>query len=303
MVAKSPMLLIPAAALLVGSVLTAAAPASARAGYYPLDPAHNIPLTSRVWGPACTHHAFGARCERIMVRALNHARSVMGQPAYDLPGRFGALRGRQQLLTLANQDRKLYRRAPIAGLNRTLNASAERGAANGADPAFVTVGGRHLWRGGSNWAGGLRSPLAAYFMWMYDDAGSSWQHRHNMLMRSGGRGYVMLMGVGSTADSTPDWTTLFESFARGPGIQCLPAVLGLSARSADASRGSAVRLAGFGFLHVRHVTFGGVPASFTRTSLFSITAVPPPHDPGRVHVQVITSGGVSPRTRAAVYRY
>jgi hypothetical protein len=243
-------------------------------------------------------------CERIMIRALNHARAVMGQPAYNLPARFRALRSREQLVVLTNLDRKLYRLAAIAGLNAALNATAQRGATAGGDPQFVAVGGRQLARGGSNWAGGLRSPLAAYFMWMYDDADYGWQHRHNLLMPSGGRGYVVIMGVGSDDDASPDWTTLLESFAPPDTlIQCVPALFALSARTATDANGSPVRLFGLGFLHVRKVTFGGVPATFTRTSLFTISAVPPAHAPGLVHVRVTTGGGTSRASAATAFTY
>jgi hypothetical protein len=303
MVAKHSVVLFTAIALLTGVMVAGAPVASART--YQLDPAANIALPRRVWGSACTNHPMRRTCERIMTRALNHARAVMDEPPYKLPARFNALRARDQMLVLANLDRKLYRRPAIAGLNATLNATAKRGAEAGADPSFVPVGGRQLVRGAANWAGGLRSPLAAYFLWMYDDAGEGWAHRHTVLMSKGGRSNLLIMGVGWSPDGggMPSWALILESFAPSGLIQTVPTLLGLSARSATAARGSAVRLFGFGFLHVRQVTFGGVPASFTRTSLFTISAMPPPHAPGRVHVRVVTAGGTSPMTRAATYTY
>jgi hypothetical protein len=293
-----------AVGLLAGALIVATPVADARTTY-PLDPPVDVPLTSQAWGPACTAHPLRRTCERIMIHALNHARSVIGQPAYELPDHFGALRAREQLLVLANLDRKLYHRAPIAGLNPTLNASAERGADAGGDPAFVPVGGRTLARGAANWAGGLRSPLAAYFLWMYDDASEAWQHRHTVLMRKGDAHNVLIMGAGSSPDGggMPSWTLLLESFAPNTLIQCVPTVVSLLVRPATAGRGPLVQLFGFGFLHVRRVTFDGVPASFDRTSLFTITAVPPPHAAGRVHVRVVTRGGTSSATGAAVYTY
>jgi hypothetical protein len=304
MVARAPLFLLAAITLVVSATLIGTPLASARTTTYPRDPAANIALPSRVWSPACTDHPMRHTCERIMVRALNRGRAKIGEPAYALPARFGVLGGREQLVVLTNLDRKLYRLSAIAGLNPTLNTSAQRGAAAGTDPRFVTVGGRQLVRAAANWAGGLRSPLAAYFTWMYQDADLGWQHRHNLLMPSGGSGNLLLMGVGSNDDASPDWTTVLESFAPpSTTFQCVPIVVALSARSATDADGSAVRLFGVGFLHVRQVTFGGVRATFTRTSLFTISAVPPAHAPGLVHVRVITGGGTSRATAAAAFTY
>jgi hypothetical protein len=290
---------------LLAGVTAVAAPLAAAPQGYPLDPSRNVSLPRGTWGAACTHHPLRRRCERIMIRGLNRGRAVMDEPAYVLPGRFNALRPREQLLVLANQDRKLYRRGAIAGLNSTLNGAAERGAAAGTDPAFVPVDGRQLVTGGADWAGGIASPLGAYFLWMYDDASEGWAHRHTVLMSKGGRANLLIMGAGWSphGGGMPSWTLIFEAFAPSVVLQTVPTLFALSARSATAARGYAIRLYGFGFLHVRQVTFGGVPASFTRASLFTIRAVPPPHDPGRVHVRVITAGGKSAVTSAAVYRY
>lgn len=238
-----------------------------------------------------------------MIRGLNHARAVMGQPAYDLPARFRALRAREQLLVLANLDRKLYQRGAIAGLNSALNATAERGADASVDPNFVSVAGEQLVCGSSDWAGGLRSPLAAYFLWMYDDASEDWRHRHSVLMAKGSKDNLLMMGVGSSPDAggMPDWTLILESFAPSTGIALVPTVSALAVPTSGTA--SVVRLFGFGFLHVREVTFGGVPATFTRTSLFTISAVPPAQAAGRVHVRVVTTGGTSAPTAADLYRY
>jgi len=303
MVARAPLFLLAAITLVVSAAVIGTPLASARSTYS-LDPAASIALPSGVWSPACMDHPMRRTCERRMIRGLNHARALMGEPAYNLPARFGALRGREQVVVLTNLDRKLYRRAAIAGLNPALNTSAERGADAGVDPQFVSVGGRQLAHGGANWVGGLRSPLAAYFAWMYDDADQGWQHRHNMLMPSGGSDYLLIMGVGSNDDASPDWTTVLESFAPpSTAFQCVPIVVALSARSAAIANGSAVRLFGLGFLHVRKVTFGGVPAVFTRTSFFTISALPPAHAAGLVHVRVTTGGGASRATAATAFTY
>jgi hypothetical protein len=283
-----------------GSVLGVAGPAAAAASY-PLDPAYDVSFPDAAMGPACTYHPMRDKCENIMIRALDRGRAALGAPAYTLPSRFHSLGGRDQLLVLANRDRRLYRRATVAGLNPTLNASAQRGALASEDPAWVSVGGHMLLSGGSNWAGGTPSPLLAYFLWMYDDSGSGWQHRHNVLMRVGDRDNVLLMGAG--ASGSGDWTSLFETFAPGTLFQCVPTVLGLSVRSGTDSGKGTLRIFGFGFQHVRQVTFDGVAATFVRNSLFTITAAPPPHAPGPVHVQVRTTGGTSRASAAALYVY
>lgn len=302
--ARSRLVLLSVIAVAVGALVAGAPPASARSTYS-LDPARNIALPRGAWGPVCTNHPMRRTCERIMVRALDHARSVMGEPAYRLPAAFNALCARDQLLVLANLDRKVYRRPSIAGLNSELNTAAQRGAEAGTDPAFTPVNGRPLVRGGADWAGGLRSPLAAYFLWMYDDASEGWMHRHTVLMSSGGRSNLLLMGTGWSphGGGMPSWTMILESFAPSRLIQTVPTVFAVSARSARPAAGSAVRLSGFGFLHVRRVTFGGVRASFTRTSLTTISAVPPAHAPGTVQVRVVTAGGTSPATGATTYTY
>jgi hypothetical protein len=302
MVARSLRLLFGLVVAVASTVIGLRAPAAEARAAYPLDPSANIALPRGAWGAACTDHPMRRTCERIMIRGLNHGRAVLGEPAYVLPARFTALRAGEQLLVLANQDRSLYGRAPIAGLNATLNATAQRGADAGTDPAFVPVGGRQVVRGGADWAGGLASPLGAYFLWMYEDARERWLHRHTVLMSKGAGSNVLIIGVGWSPDAggMPSWAMVLEAFLPSTLIQTVPTLLSLSARPAGAAAGSPVRLFGFGFLHVQRVTFGGVPATFTRTSLFTISAVPPPHDAGTVRVKVVTAGGTS---GAAVYTY
>ena len=300
--AKSLLSLLAALGLLIGTLLTAAPIASARTTY-PLDPAHDVAIPARAYVPACTNRPTGTRCENIFIRGLNRGRAVLNAPAYALPERFHSLTGADQLLVLANLDRKLYGRASIIGRNPTLNTSARRGAASGSDPAFVSVGGQTLTHGGSNWAGGTPSPLFAYFLWMYHDTGAGWMHRHNVLLQSGDD--VLIMGVGSGTDAygSAAWTTLLESFQPGTLIECVPTVLLLSVRSGTDPGSASIGVLGYGFLHVRQVTFGGVPASFKRVSALLLRVVPPKHAPGTVRVQVTTTGGTSRKTAATVYTY
>lgn len=287
----------------VGAVLSGvvvAAPQASAVVSYPLDPSRDSAIPAGAYSAACNDHPAGRICENVFIRALNAGRAKLDAPAYTLPKRFHSLAGPDQLLVLSNRDRRLYGRAPISGRNPTLTTSAQRGAVSGSDPAFVSVGGRPLTHGGSNWAGGTRSPLFAYFLWMYADQGSDWIHRHNVLMQTGGD--VLIMGVGSTHSGYPSWTTLFESFTPGTLIELVPTVLLLTKSILNRSDPTA-RIVGLGFVHVRAVTFDGAPASFERVSAGLLRVTPPPHEPGRVHVQVVTRGGVSRLTAAAAYTY
>ncbi|MDT4918137.1 MAG: hypothetical protein QOH89_2837 [Pseudonocardiales bacterium] len=270
---------------------------------YPLDPSRDLPIPDRAYGSACVNHPARDRCETIFVRALNRGRETLAAPAYALPAHFHSLTGREQLLVLANLDRRLYGRGSILGLNATLNASAERGAASAVDPAFVPVGGQSLQSGASNWAGGVHGALFAYFVWMYADGALGWEHRHNVLMQSPGD--VLILGIGSAASASgyPSWTALLESFAPSSLIDCVPTVVLLSARSGTDPGATTLRILGLGFVHVRRVTFGGVPAAFDRESAAALLVTPPQHAPGKVRVQVVTRGGTSRLTAAAAYTY
>lgn len=278
-------------------------PSPARAGSYALDPTANRPLPSGATGWSCTHRPMGSTCEDIMIRALNRGRAAMGEPAYHLPSRFRALAGAEQLLVLSNLDRKLYGRLPISGFNADLNTSARSGAMNGGDPEFVPVGGAWPSAGGSNWAGGTRSPLVSYFLWMFVD-GPYWEHRHNTLLKAGSSSKLAMGAAhGTDADGRPAWTELYEAFPSTAPVPLLPTVITLFRHSGSTAGGDRVAVAGFGFRRVTGVAFGTVPAEFTVDSLNVIHAIAPRHASGLVHVRVTTAAGTSLATRAAAYRY
>jgi hypothetical protein len=293
--------------------------ASART-QYALDPDSNIPAPATAYGPMCSEHPFSSRCERVLIRALNHARAVMGQPSYRLPTRFKALTGTDQLLVLSNQDRRLYGRAPITGFNATLNASAQRGATHGSDPAFVPLDSTPPAVGAANWSGGLPSPLLAYYNWMYADGvsnGSSgnvdcrqpgdsacWGHRHATLMRGGSHNKVVMGGGhGKGPSGMVAWTELYEAFWPSVPIDYVPSVTGLSSYSGSCLGGAEVKVTGFGFVHVTGVTVGDKPAKFTVLSPTVLWIVTPTATTGRTHVRVTTRGGESNSTAAAAYTY
>jgi hypothetical protein len=304
------------AAVVVGTAATA--PARAQ---YPLDPPNNIPLTSRAFGPDCANHPFQDPCENTLIGALNHAHAVLGEPAYALPARFKSLSGANQLLVLSNIDRGLYGRAPVTGRNSALDASAHYGATHNADPGFVNLGGRAPMVGGADWAGGMASPLVAYYLWMYVDgvyrngwgnpschqAGdrSCWGHRHNVLLRAGSNSDRLLVGVGHGSNSSkqPAWATLYEAFAQGTQLTYVPTVVRLSTNSGLHGGGAVVTISGYGFAHVTSVTFGATMAGFHVDSKFTIHATAPPHAKGQVYIEVRTNGGTSDRTAGAAYSY
>ncbi len=288
---------------------------------YPLDPAANIPPPAAAFGHACTAHPLRSKCEQILIRALDHARSVMGEPPYRLPSRFNALTGPEQLLVLSNQDRRLYRRGLITGFSATLNASARHGARHDADPGFVAVGGSWPVAAASTWAGGMASPLLSYYEWMYADGVSNgtsgnldcrhagdagcWSHRHATLLRIGSSRNRVAMGVGHGRGPSgrPAWTELFEVFAHDVPVRYIPSLTALSRYFGSSAGGSTVTLAGFGLRRVTSVTFGSTRARFTRLSATRIRVVSPPNAAGRRHVMVTTRGGTSRVTGANTYTY
>jgi hypothetical protein len=313
--------------LVIALMLAGAAAVAAPAGgawaqsQYPLDPAANIPAPASFTGWACRAHPLASKCEGIVVHALNHARSVMGEPSYQLPVWFKSLTGAEQLLVLSNQDRGLYRRKLIIGMNATLNTSARRAANHGGDPQFVDIGGTFPTVGGSNWAGGMASPLIAYYLWMYVDGVASgnsgnvacrqpgdaacWGHRNATLMGVSSSHDRLVMGIGHGTESgnVPAWTELYEAFGSGVPLTYVPTVTGLSSRSDTAAGGSTVTISGFGFGRVTSVTFGATPARYTVVSSTTIRAVAPAGVPGRTHVLVTTRGGRSRATAAAAFTY
>lgn len=306
------------AALLVGAAMLLVHPgAAAASGGYPLDPTKNIGLPAATM-TTCDQHPYSGTCKRMVIRALNHARAAMGEPAYLLPPRFASLTGPEQLLVLSNADRRLYGRRAVIALNAPLNASAQRGATLDSDPAFISIGGSGPALGASNWAGGARSPLVAYYLWMYADGpttggsgnvgcrqpgdASCWDHRHATLMGSGSTDkLVMGVGHGTGPSGMPAWTELYEAFWPEVWMTYVPTVTVLSTHYG--SRGTAVTITGYGFVHVRGVTFGSTPAGFRVVSGHRIVAVAPAGVRGPTHVRVTTSGGVSNATPAAAFSF
>jgi hypothetical protein len=150
-----------------------------------------------------------AACNTIVLHAITHARSVLekiGGMSFSLAA-YEKLTPNEQLFVSANLER-VKRGLPAATvLTRSLDTVAQDGANADADPPLNKVagklpgGGRWVSLGG-NWAGGFDNALGADYGWMYDDKGSNWGHRDNILGRyvtassCGGQAHEIAMGAG-----------------------------------------------------------------------------------------------------------
>jgi hypothetical protein len=190
--------------------------ATAGADSVPPDPSGNIAYT--IPG-ACSGAPTGAACESSAVQQLNAARGVMGLGAYQLPAGFGSRPGTEQMFILSNEDRLAYGEQPILGLNASINAAAQAGAAADGDPAYpsdLPAG----WGWTSNNAIGFPNALFAYYFWMFADgytghpgvgnidcptptSAACWGHRHGILAFASSTGDAMGDAAASDSHSRP----------------------------------------------------------------------------------------------------
>ncbi len=162
-----------------------------------------------------------AACQKAVLRAVDAARAREGVRPLRLPADYGALTVPQQLLVLADRERRDRGLPGFTGLSAALDARALAGARADRDPL-----GPPGTSWGSNWAGGHVSALLADFDWVYDDGpGSSnlectgvtragcWVHRANVLGRYGPR---PSMGAAfATVRGRASYTVLFSSAPSG----------------------------------------------------------------------------------------
>jgi hypothetical protein len=200
------------------------------------------PLTNRSLSPAtlwnCQVNPGGAACVRPVLDAINRAHAAEGARAMKLPSNFAALSQAQQLFVIANLERTDRGLTAAIGLSRGLDQNALTAARANQDPIPNPFYGNAY---GSNWAGGIGSPLAVDFLWMYDDgpgsfnidcrsaqAAGCWGHRHNVLYP-----YQAPVVMGAAAVGT----SMTEVFVGGDG-QTHPgqADAPLAARAARAAR-------------------------------------------------------------------
>jgi uncharacterized protein YkwD len=129
--------------------------------------------------PACTSAA---------LENIDSARATEGIGHLKLPLSYSTMSFDRQLLFVTNAERSARKLGSLAE-NRSYDQLAQVGADNHTDP--IGPPGKS-W--GSNWAGGVADPLAADFLWMYDDGPDSpngdcpragapgcWGHRDNIL--------------------------------------------------------------------------------------------------------------------------
>jgi hypothetical protein len=201
------------AAVLLGSVAVAAGAGVAvpdKGILPPKNPAHNVaPSPNFLYAASCRRGGDSAACNTIVLHAVAHARKVLeklGGMSFSLAA-YEKLTPDEQLFVSANLER-VERGLPAATvLTRSLDTIAQDGANADSDPPLNKVpaklvgGGRWISLGG-NWAGGFDNALGADYGWMYDDQGSSWGHRDNILngyvsaAPCGGQRHEIAMGAG-----------------------------------------------------------------------------------------------------------
>lgn len=186
-------------------LLVGAAPAAAvtRHRIHPTHhrPAHprahaaSAPLTNRTLSSAtlwnCQVSPAATSCVAPVLDAINRAHAAEAIRAMRLPAGFSALSQPQQLFVIANLERSDRGLIPAIGLSHGLDDNALAAARTNQDPVPNPFYGNAY---GSNWAGGIGSPLAVDFLWMYDDGPGSfnidcrsatdagcWGHRQNVL--------------------------------------------------------------------------------------------------------------------------
>jgi len=161
----------------------------AMTGTSPLsNPQRSIPPT-----PAFVAACEGASsptpaCHTAALKNIDFARAVEGLRPITLPVKYWSLPLDGQLVAVTNAERSA-RRLRLLIEKPAYDTLAQVGANRNSDP--IGPPGRG-W--GSNWAGGVADPLAADYLWMYDDGPNSpngdcpqagapgcWGHRDNIL--------------------------------------------------------------------------------------------------------------------------
>ena len=201
------------AAVLLGSASLAASASVARpaAGVLPpKNPTRNVNPDPYFLGSAsCAGGKDSAACNTLVLHAITHARSVLekiGGMSFSLAA-YEKLTADEQLFVSANLERVKRGLPAVTVLTRSLDTIAQDGANADSDPPLNKVpgklagGGRWISLGG-NWAGGFDNALGADYGWMYDDKGSAWGHRDNILggyvsaSSCGGQRHEIAMGAG-----------------------------------------------------------------------------------------------------------
>jgi uncharacterized protein YkwD len=178
--------------LFASALLVAAVAASPLQHPAASNPKHNVKPTVAFERACYTGTAPTAACNRQAIKNINRARGEESLPAISLPGDFAKLSVDAQIVAVSNAERTAR---GLKALTETAanDSIAQTGADNDTDPV-EPPGFPASW--GGNWAG-VADPLAADFLWMYDDgpggpngdcqqAGDPgcWGHRDNILRAS-----------------------------------------------------------------------------------------------------------------------
>jgi len=207
------------AAALVGSVSIAASAAAVSPGRVaspdkgvlpPKNPTRNVnPSPNFLGSGSCEGGKDTAACNTIVVHSITHARKVLeniGGLSFSLAA-YEKLTADEQLFVSANLERVERGLPAVVVLTKSLDTVAQDGANTDDDPPLNKVpgtlpgGGRWISLGG-NWAGGFDNALGSDYGWMYDDKGSAWGHRDNILdaygsaAACGGERHEIAMGAG-----------------------------------------------------------------------------------------------------------
>jgi len=183
-------------AALLGAGAAAAGASSAipaKAILPPKNPSRDVsPDPNFLAARSCADGGDSAACNTMVLRAIAHARSVqekIGGMSFSLAG-YEKLTPDEQIFVTANLERTERGLTPIVVLTKSLDYYAQLGANADTDPPlnkvpFTLPGGGHWISLGGNWAGGFDNALGADYGWMYDDKGSAWGHRDNILRNYG----------------------------------------------------------------------------------------------------------------------
>jgi hypothetical protein len=197
------------------------------------NPPASIPPTPNFLG-VCYPHTDAASCTDEILQATNTARAAEGLGPMYLPSNFGALTPAEQLFVITDIERVDRGLPPFAGLDPTLSADAQAGAAANTDPRPASPPyGMSVVAWGSNW-GENGNPLGSNYFWMYDDGANSgnldcvptnmsdcWGHRENILGLSQylpEYGGTLLMGAAEAYPAAAgQWASDAELFTLASG--------------------------------------------------------------------------------------
>ncbi len=155
----------------------------------PKNPARSVsPSPDFLVSGSCAGGQDTAACNTIVRQATTHARRVLekiGGMSFSLAA-YEKLTPDEQLFASANLERVERGLPAIVVLTRSLDKVAQAGAKADDDPKLSQVpgtlpGGGHWFLLTANWAGGYDNALGADYGWMYNDKGSAWGHRDNIL--------------------------------------------------------------------------------------------------------------------------